>query len=51
MIIIHRIDDFLFEIFPGSKENKEDIEKLKNDLERFYSTGPFKPFVDRKSVV
>jgi tetratricopeptide (TPR) repeat protein len=45
MIIIHRIDDFLFEIFPGSKENKEDIEKLKNDLERFYSTGPFKPFV------
>lgn len=45
MIIIHKIDDIFFEIFPRLQAAKNDIDKLENELTRFYSTGPYKPAV------
>ena len=43
MQIIHKIDDFLFTIFPKIK--KDDNNSLINALENYYTYGPFKPKV------
>ena len=43
MTIIHKIDDFLYELFPGT-----DTPKLTDAIRRFYTIGPFEPQVDRK---
>lgn len=43
MRITHRIDDFLFELFPGTES---DTEKLTDAIKRYYTTGPFEPSVD-----
>ena len=45
MTIIHKIDDFLYELFPGTKT---DNAKLTDAIRRFYTIGPFEPQVDRK---
>jgi tetratricopeptide (TPR) repeat protein len=43
MTIIHKIDDFLYELFPGT-----DTAKLSEAIKRFYTIGPFEPKVDQK---
>lgn len=46
MIIIHRIDDFLFDLFPKAKTSGGDkLETLKQIIEEFYTYGPFRPKV------
>ena len=42
MKILHKIDDFLFTIFPKMGENKIQI---MNELENYYTYGPFKPTI------
>src|SRR4030066_2188566 len=46
MIIIHRIDDFLSELFPKIKGITPDLESLKNEIIDFYTEGPYRPQVD-----
>lgn len=43
MQIVHKIDEFLFTIFPGLKEisNAQIVE----ELEKYYSYGPYKPVI------
>lgn len=43
MQIIHKIDDFLFTIFPNIK--KGDEQSLINAIQEFYTYGPYKPKV------
>ncbi len=43
MQIIHKIDDFLFTIFPNIK--KGDEQSLINAIQKFYTYGPYKPKV------
>ena len=45
MTIIHLIDDFLSELFPRFKESGNDLDVLREDLEKFYSFGSYKPVV------
>lgn len=44
MQIIHIIDDFLFDLFPKAK-NAKDIDILKQEIEEYYTYGPFRPKV------
>ncbi|MBI4699511.1 MAG: hypothetical protein HY758_11580, partial [Nitrospirae bacterium] len=46
MIIIHKIDDFLFDIFPKAKEAGKSVETLKDELENYYTFAPYKPKVE-----
>jgi len=57
MIIIHKIDDFLFNLFPGAagarehgstgaREHGRDLSLLKEDIANYYTFGPFKPKVE-----
>src|SRR3989304_6739954 len=46
MIIIHKINDFLFSLFPRTQENGKSIDKLKEELIDYYTFGPFRPKVD-----
>jgi len=48
MIIVHRIDDILFDLFPKVKAGKQNKEKLIEELKRYYSWGPYKPEVKIK---
>jgi tetratricopeptide (TPR) repeat protein len=43
MKIIHKIDDFLFTIFPELRGGGNDL--IISTLEKYYTYGPFKPFV------
>ena len=43
MHIIHSINDFLFELFPRAKDAGNNIEVLKEEIEKFFTVGPFKP--------
>lgn len=43
MQIIHKIDDFLFTIFPNIK--KGDEQSLISALQEYYTYGPYKPKV------
>ncbi len=45
MIIVHKIEDFLFELFPNAKNNEGSFDALKDELERYYTYGAFKPKV------
>lgn len=45
MHIIHPINDFLFELFPKAKEAGNNIDVLKQEIETFYTVGPFKPAI------
>jgi tetratricopeptide (TPR) repeat protein len=42
MTISHKIDDFLFELFPGTKNHPD---ALKDATKRYYTIGPFEPTV------
>lgn len=46
MIIIHKIDEFLFSLFPKAKETGNSIEILKDELGNYYTFGPYKPKVE-----
>lgn len=45
MIIIHRLDDFAFEIFPETKKIKDNLKELENYFTEFYTYGKIKPQV------
>jgi Flp pilus assembly protein TadD len=44
MRITHKIDDFLYTLFPSIKEGSR--EKLIEELEKYYVNGPFKPRIE-----
>ena len=44
MTIIHKIEDFLLELFPKYKASPN-VGTLKEELENYYTHGPFKPQV------
>lgn len=46
MIIIHKIDDFLFNLFPKAGKARKDLEILREELTNYYSYGPYKPKVE-----
>lgn len=43
MTIIHKINDFLYELFPDAKGKRD---KLKNSIKRYYTVGPFEPDIE-----
>jgi len=43
MTIIHKLDDFIFEIFPDTKDIKNNVKELKSYFEKYYSYGSYKP--------
>ena len=45
MHIIHSINDFLFELFPRAKDAGNNIEVLKEEIEKFFTVGPYKPAI------
>ena len=45
MQIVHKIDDFLFTIFPELLAGKNDNALITNTLEKYYTYGPYKPKV------
>ncbi len=45
MIIMHSLEDFIFEIFPDTAKIKNNPEELKEYFENFYSYGIHKPIV------
>ena len=45
MIITHKIDEFLVELFPDFKSSNNDLNILKDELTRFYTIGPYRPMV------
>lgn len=45
MTIIHPINEFLAEIFPAYKASGNDLEVLKEEMEKYYTLGPYKPKV------
>src|SRR6266498_4101057 len=47
MTITHKIEDFLFELFPEIEDHR-DTHTLKQALTNYYSYGPFKPTVHIK---
>ena len=46
MIIIHKVDDFLFNLFPQAQGEGNSREMLKDALIDYYTFGPFRPKVD-----
>jgi len=46
MIIIHKIDNFLFNLFPKTKQAGKSSEILKDELTVYYTFGPYKPKVE-----
>ena len=46
MIIIHKIDDFLFNLFPKRKDRDTDLSLLKEEIVSYYTFGPYKPKVE-----
>jgi len=46
MIIIHKINDLLFNLFPKAIEQGKDMESLKEAIVEYYTFGPFLPKVE-----
>lgn len=44
MVIVHKIEDFLLELFPNYKQTN-DLAVLKEELEKYYTYGVFRPKV------
>lgn len=49
MLIVHKINDFLFDLFPKAKAFGNSINILKEELTTFYSFGPYKPEISVNS--
>lgn len=45
MLIIHKIDDFLFNLFPKAKQSGKSCEILKEELTGYFTFGSYKPKV------
>ena len=45
MVILHKLEDFLFELFPKAKEAGNDNDILIQELKEFYTYGPYNPKV------
>jgi tetratricopeptide (TPR) repeat protein len=45
MIIIHKLNDFLFNLFPKTKEKGNSLDALREELTDYYSFGPYRPKV------
>jgi tetratricopeptide (TPR) repeat protein len=45
MQIFHKIDDFLFELFPKIKQSGNSIDVLIEEVSRYYTFGPYKPTI------
>ncbi len=45
MVIVHKLDDFLYELFPKARTAGNSLDILKEEIESFYFFGPFKPKV------
>ncbi len=45
MIIVHKINDFLFDLFPKAKAFGNSTDILKEELEAYYTFGVYKPKV------
>jgi Tfp pilus assembly protein PilF len=43
MVIIHKIGDFLYNLFPKAKDS---VDSLKEELTDYYTFGPFRPKID-----
>ena len=48
MIIIHKLEDFTFELFPDAQNVKDNIKELESYFENFYAYGDYKPVVKVK---
>lgn len=48
MQIIHKIDNFLLELFPKYAASNKNLEILKDELSNYYSFGPYRPKVTHK---
>jgi tetratricopeptide (TPR) repeat protein len=46
MIIIHKVNDLLFSLFPKALEQGKSMEALKEALIAYYTFGPFRPKVE-----
>jgi hypothetical protein len=46
MIIIHKISDFLFDLFPKAKERGNGLDALREELTDYYTFGPYRPKVE-----
>ena len=45
MVIVHKLGDFLFELFPKARTFGDSLDILKEEIEAFYSFGPYRPQV------
>jgi tetratricopeptide (TPR) repeat protein len=43
MVIVHKVEDFLYELFPRAKSASGNIDVLVKELEEYYTYGPYKP--------
>jgi tetratricopeptide (TPR) repeat protein len=46
MIIIHKLNDFLFNLFPKTRERGSSLDALREELTDFYTFGPYRPKVE-----
>ena len=49
MIIVHQLSDFFFDLFPKAKANGKSNDILKEELEKYYTFGVYKPKVKIES--
>lgn len=45
MTIVHKLEGFLFALFPKAKQAGNDLGVLKEELSNYYTFGPHKPSV------
>lgn len=46
MIIIHELNDFLYNLFPKTRERGSSLDALREELTDFYTFGPYRPKVE-----
>ena len=46
MIIIHKLNDFLFNLFPKTRDRGSSLDALREELTDFYTFGPYRPEVE-----
>jgi tetratricopeptide (TPR) repeat protein len=46
MIIIHKLNDFLFNLFPKTREKEGSFDALREKLTDYYTFGPYRPKVE-----